>query len=98
MYVSFKIVKPNELNSKYLLLLLKSDEFKNIINNESYGAVRKQLRFNDLCKIEIPIPSIEEQNKIVEKIEGKLKEIDKYNLIIQNINDELNEIYKDIIY
>ena len=97
MYVSFKIIKPEELNEEYLLTLLKSDEFKNIINNEAYGAVRKQLRFSDLKNIEIPVPSYDEQLKFVNLIKHKNNEIALLNEKIENINSEINKIIDEVI-
>lgn len=97
MYVSFKIIKPEELNEEYLLTLLKSDEFKNIINNEAYGAVRKQLRFSDLKNIEIPVPSYDEQLKIANLIKHKNNEITLLNKKIENVNSEINKIIDEVI-
>lgn len=97
MYVSFKIIKPEELNEEYLLTLLKSDEFKNIINNEAYGAVRKQLRFSDLKNIEIPVPSYDEQLKIANLIKHKNNEIALLNKKIENVNSEINKIIDEVI-
>ena len=97
MYVSFKIIKTEELNEEYLLTLLKSDEFKNIINNEAYGAVRKQLRFSDLKNIEIPVPSYDEQLKFVNLIKHKNNEIALLNEKIENVNSEINKIIDEVI-
>lgn len=97
MYVSFKIIKTEELNEEYLLTLLKSDEFKNIINNEAYGAVRKQLRFSDLKNIEIPVPSYDEQLKFVSLIKHKNNEIALLNEKIENVNSEINKIIDEVI-
>lgn len=97
MYVSFKIIKTEDLNEEYLLTLLKSDEFKNIINNEAYGAVRKQLRFSDLKNIEIPVPSYDEQLKFVNLIKHKNNEIALLNEKIENVNSEINKIIDEVI-
>lgn len=96
MYVSFYI-SSKELNEKYLLYLMKSDEFKNIINDESYGAVRKQLRFEDMKKIKIPVPSLPEQIRYVESIEKNYKKIEKLNEEIQNTEKDINNIFNMII-
>ena len=97
MYVSFKITRPNELNEEYLLTLLKSDEFKNIINNEAYGAVRKQLRFSDLENIEIPVPEYDEQIKIINLIKKKNNEINLLKEKIDDISSEINKIIDEVI-
>ena len=97
MYVSFKIINSEELNAEYLLLLLKSEEFKNIINNEAYGAVRKQLRYNDLENIAIPVPDYSEQINIINRIKNKQKEIMELHSKIDEINSEITSIINDTI-
>lgn len=97
MYVSFSIIDLKKLNPEYLLLLLKSDEFKQIINNEAYGAVRKQLRYPDLANIEIPIPNYDEQLNFIKLIDSKNKEINRLNAEIADINNKINNIINKII-
>lgn len=97
MYVSFKITKPDLLDSDYLLLLLKSDEFRKIINNEAYGAVRKQLRYKSLEKIEIPVPSYDEQLNIVKNISKLNKRIVQLNKEIDKTFIDINKILLDVV-
>lgn len=96
MYVSF-YVNSEELDEKYLLYLIKSSEFKNIIDDESYGAVRKQLRIDDMKKIRIPVPTIDEQKKYVEEIEKHQKKIDSLNEEINQTEKQINSIFSEII-
>jgi type I restriction enzyme S subunit len=57
-YVVFK-VKQHELIPEVLLDFLKSSEGLRQINKLARGAVRKALRFEDLCEIEFPAISYE---------------------------------------
>ncbi len=97
MYVSFKIKETNLLNPDYLLILLKSDEFKKIINKEAYGAVRKQLRYKSLEKIEIPVPSYKEQCEIVKRINTLNNKIYELNEQINDVSKDINSILIDIV-
>jgi restriction endonuclease S subunit len=69
MYVVFRIKETQLITPKYLFLLLKSDYINKIISKQAYGAVRKQLKFEGLKKISIPLPSINKQIEIMRLIE-----------------------------
>ncbi|UPZ17936.1 restriction endonuclease subunit S [Flavobacterium humidisoli] len=59
-YVVFKIIE-NTVLPEILLRFLKSPEGIRQINKFARGTVRKALRFDDLVKIEIPLPPIADQ-------------------------------------
>jgi type I restriction enzyme S subunit len=72
-YVVFK-VKPNTIKEELLLKFLKSSEGLRQIRMYGRGTVRQALRFEDLCKIELSIPTYEEQKVLwgkFEKVDGK---------------------------
>lgn len=58
------------LDPHYLLHFLKSDYGLEAIARKCSGAVRKRLYYSGLAEIELPIPSIDEQRALVEKIHG----------------------------
>ncbi len=68
-YVIFK-TKPNKIKDDLLLRFLKSAEGLRQIKLYARGTVRQALRFDDLCKIEITIPSFEKQEKLIHNIQG----------------------------
>ena len=84
----FAIIKPNEeINPDFLVALLNSQIVKNQLNKYSQGNVIKLVKVRDLVKIELTIPSLEEQKEYVETIELINKEIDlQEKLIIENNN------------
>lgn len=59
-YVVFK-TKPNSVIPELLLKFLKSEEGLRQIKMHARGTVRQSLRFEDLCKIELPLPDYEKQ-------------------------------------
>lgn len=77
MYVVFKIKEQKLLLAKYLHWLLQSDRIKEQIKIFAFGTVRQTLNYQDFCKIKMPIISVDEQLKVVKKIEN-------YYDIIQN--------------
>lgn len=62
-YVVFSC-KP-ELNPDFLYKLFKTDKFNQIIKDNTTGSVRQNLTFDILKTIKIPLPKIEQQEKIL---------------------------------
>lgn len=58
---------------EFLFLLFKTDTFNKVINESTTGSVRQNLTFETLKSLEIPLPSIEEQNKIVAAYQEKIQ-------------------------
>ncbi len=81
-YVVFgvKVEKQEELLKEYLYLVLSSDWYNPILRAATSGSVRQNLTFDLLSELEIPLPSVEKQQKIVQnwlnlkEQERKLKE------------------------
>jgi type I restriction enzyme S subunit len=94
-YVVFNVDEAR-LNKYLLFKLLKSDfGIKEIIRN-GRGSVRNALRFDDLARIELTLPSIEEQNAFVESFRQKevklelLKNHYTYQLsLLENLNQAI---------
>lgn len=72
-YVVFK-TKQNSICDALLFKFLKSAEGLRQIKFQGRGTVRQALRFEDLCKIEISLPSYEEQFLLLENIKLAEKE------------------------
>jgi len=82
--------KEDELNSKYLGFLFKSHHFLNYVNDKANGGVRMNFKFEDMENWEIPLPSIEEQNKIVDHLEKQRAIIEGVEKILINLEIEFN--------
>ena len=84
MYVVFKIVNETLLNPKYFYWLLQSKQFKQQVNSLAFGSVRQIISFDNFCKIIIPLPKIDEQQRIVEELESYCKIIKSTTFSIAN--------------
>lgn len=61
------------IKKDYFLLLFRSESFQRLLYKKSIGtAMRNMVGMKDLKEIPIHLPSIEEQNKIVQEIESRL--------------------------
>lgn len=60
----------SQVDARFLRFFLKSARGNQLINfHGNRGTVRSALRFDDLCQIEIPLPLLAEQRRIVARIE-----------------------------
>lgn len=87
-YKTFKVIDENKLNSQYLMMWLSRDEFTRYCWFYAFGSARDTFEWNQLCDIEIPIPSIEVQRSIVE--------IFLVYKTRKQINEQLKELLKNI--
>ena len=65
-YLVFEIVDAEKLLPEYLMLWFRRAEFDRYARYKSHGSVREIFDWNELCNIDLPVPDISEQRKIVE--------------------------------
>jgi type I restriction enzyme S subunit len=78
---AYVVINPTkEMNTKFYYYLFKTPYMISQFGKYSYGLVddMNSLRYDDFQKIYIPIPPIEEQNKIVNFIDKKSTNIEKF--------------------
>lgn len=61
----FKVVKTDQLDSEYLNLWFNRSEFDRYARFKSHGSAREVFDWDQLCAVELPIPEIDIQQKIV---------------------------------
>lgn len=84
-YTVFEVIDENELIPEYLMLWFSRPEFDRYARFKSHGSVREIMDWDDMCKVELPIPSYEEQRRIVENY----KTISERIALKKQINDNL---------
>lgn len=90
-YVVFA-TKEEELSSKYLEALFNSKGFLAYVNDKANGAVRMNMKFEDMEAWEIPLPPIEEQTAFVAQIEKQKAIIEGANLVLKNNEFKIEDI------
>lgn len=91
LYVIFSIV--GNLNPNYLLRFLKSEIGLSLIRSKTSGSVRASLRFKDLASIELPVPSLSEQESIASELDALQEVIDGYREQIADLDDLAQSIF-----
>lgn len=95
-YIVFK-VREGKLIPELLLEFLKSFDGLQQINKYARGTVRKALRFDDLCKIEVNFPDYNEQKNIFEKKLIVEKKSDELETEIQTQKQLLSQLKQSIL-
>ncbi|MFA7273420.1 MAG: restriction endonuclease subunit S [Crocinitomicaceae bacterium] len=85
------------VNNNYLFNVFNSPNIQNIVLKTISGAAQPQLPNNKLLKIKIPIPSLKDQEQIINELESLSSQTKKLQLIYSQKIDELNELKKSIL-
>ena len=64
-YTVFEVKDENELLPEYLMLWFSRPEFDRYARFKSHGNVREIMDWDEMCKVKLPVPSIEKQRSIV---------------------------------
>lgn len=64
-YTVFEVTRKDELDPEYLMLWFSRPEFDRYARYKSHGSVREIFDWNEMCAVELPVPDIEKQRKIV---------------------------------
>lgn len=86
-YFMFEIIDENVLDENYLMMWFRRPEFDRICWLHTDGSVRGGITWDDICRLELPIPPIDEQREIVRSY----KSITERIVIKKQINDNLAE-------
>lgn len=85
-YIAFEVIDEEVLLPEYLYLWFSRDDFDRYCRYHSWGSARETFDWADMCNVELPIPSLDEQKAIVaiHKVLEERKEInDKLKMLIQ---------------
>ena len=64
-YTVFEIIDQHQLIPEYLMLWFSRPEFDRYARYKSHGSVREIFDWDEMCKVELPVPPYEEQLEIV---------------------------------
>ena len=94
-YTVFEITDTKKLLPEYLDLWFKRPEFDRYARFHSHGSAREIFDWEEMCNVELPVPPIEEQQKMVDayqKIETRIALKKKIN---ENLELQANTIFKE---
>ena len=96
-YSVFEITDTTKLLPEYLMLWFSRPEFDRYARYKSHGSVREIFDWDEMCRVELPVPDLKEQEKIVNTYNAITKRIQLKQKINENLEktaqclfDELN--------
>lgn len=93
-YTVFEVENKEELDPEYLMLWFSRPEFDRYARYKSHGSVREIFDWNELCMVELPVPDIEKQRKIVKAYKTITDRIDLKQKINDNLLNSVQAIFR----
>lgn len=86
-YSVFEITDTTKLLPEYLMLWFSRPEFDRYARYKSHGSVREIFDWDEMCRVELPVPDLKEQEKIVNTYNAITKRIQ----LKQKINEKIGQ-------
>ncbi len=93
-YVVFEVIDTEELLPEYLMMWFSRPEFDRYVRFHSHGSTRETFDWADMCEVELPIPSIEEQRQIVAQYQSIANKIKVNEQICEKLEATAQALYK----
>lgn len=93
-YTVFEVKDENELLPEYLMLWFSRPEFDRYARFKSHGSVREIMDWDEMCKVELPVPSIDKQRSIVKAYQTIMERIELKRRINDNLVATVTAIYR----
>lgn len=93
-YTVFEVKDENELLPEYLMLWFSRPEFDRYARFKSHGSVREIMDWDEMCKVKLPVPSIEKQRSIVKAYNTITDRIELKRKINDNLAKTIKAVFK----
>ena len=95
-YTVFEIIDENVLCPEYLMLWFSRPEFDRYARFKSHGSVREIMDWEEMCKVELPVPSIEKQREIVKAYKTISDRIELKRRINDNLEAQVQAVFDNL--
>lgn len=93
-YPMFEVSRTEELKPEFLMMWFSRKEFDREVTFWAVGGVRGSLTWEDFENLNIPVPPIEEQQKIVAEYQAVERRIENNRRLIATLEDTAKTIYR----
>lgn len=93
-YTVFEVKDKQELLPEYLMMWFRRPEFDRYARFKSHGSAREIFSWEEMCDVELPIPPIEQQQKIVSEYEAITRRIRLNEQIIAKLEETAQTLYR----
>ncbi len=93
-YTVFEIIGHDTLLPEYLMMWFRRPEFDRYARFKSHGSVRELFDWDEMCDVELPMPSIEKQREIVKEYHTIVERITLNERLNRKLEETAQAIYK----
>lgn len=93
-YKVFEVKKQQELLPEYLMMWFRRPEFDRYARFKSHGSAREIFSWEEMCDVELPIPPIDQQRKIVAEYNAIQRRIKLNEQQIVKLEETAQAIYR----
>lgn len=93
-YTIFEVKNKQELLPEYLMMWFRRPEFDRYARFKSHGSAREIFSWEEMCDVELPVPPIEQQQKIVSEYEAITHRIRLNEQIIAKLEETAQTLYR----
>ena len=93
-YTVFEVKNKQELLPEYLMMWFRRPEFDRYARFKSHGSAREIFSWEEMCDVELPIPPIKQQQKIVSEYEAITRRIRLNEQIITKLEEATQALYR----
>ncbi|MDH2208507.1 MULTISPECIES: restriction endonuclease subunit S [unclassified Empedobacter] len=93
-YIVFEVIDTSVLLPEYLMLWFRRSEFDRYADFRCDSSIRGGFQWEELCEVELPIPSIEKQSEIVAQYEAVANKIKVNEQICEKLEATAQALYK----
>ena len=94
-YTVFEVIQEDVLDPDYLMLWFSRPEFDRYARYMSHGSVREIFDWDEMCKVELPVPTIERQRSIVKAYQTINDRIELKRKINDNLAAQMRAYFKE---
>lgn len=92
-YTTFEVIDKNELLPEYLMLWFSRPEFDRYARFKSHGSVREVMDWDEMCKVQLPVPPISVQRDIVKAYQTITNRIALKRQVNDNLAETANALF-----
>ena len=93
-YTVFEVVDCEKLLPEYLMMWFRRPEFDRYARFHSHGSAREVFDWDELCDVQLPVPSIERQREIVSEYETLTRRIRLNEQMIEKLEATAQALYR----
>ena len=93
-YTIFEVKNNQELLPEYLMMWFRRPEFDRYARFKSHGSAREIFSWEEMCDVQLPIPPIEQQQKVVSEYKAVTRRIRLNEQIITKLEETAQALYR----